>query len=368
MKHFISILFILCAIAVLLVSCMTDHVLLPGYNLHPTTRIYTPADGAYFMEGDTISFSGRGTDREDGILPEDSLVWASDIDGLIGMGTNFRRNDLSPNLHTITLIATDSEGRSDTSAVTIRVEEEPAVRVLFLGNSNFAYNNFTDVFRKLAESGNKKVIVDSHIIYGQGVDAHADDEGTEAKINSDQWDYVVIHGLCVMMAFPDSHWEFYPPFIKVNLKFAFTRLRNKIKANREETVMVYSMPWAYEDGLTWLPGRDEDYFEMQRLVYENTLVYSRVIPFMTAPVGWAWNRVMNSKWGEELHYLFLPDWGHPNKRGTFLMACVMYATLFKESPVDLPFQGAVTANEARYFKNVAAWTVMDSLELWNIIP
>lgn len=368
MKHIISALLLPCAIVILLVNCMSDQVLLPGYNLHPSTRIYTPADGSSYMEGDTISFSGRGNDREDGILPADSLVWTSDIDGLIGKGPSCCRSDLSPSVHRIALIATDSEGRSDTSAVSIRIEERPTVRVLFLGNSNIAYNDFTDVFRQLAESGRKNVIVDSHIIYGQGVEAHADNVETEAKINSAPWDYVVVHGLAWMMAFPETHWEFYPPYIKVNLKFAFTRLRNKIKANREETVMVYSMPWAYEDGLTWIQGRDEDYFELQRLVYENTLVYSRVVPFMTAPVGWAWNRVMNSKWGDELHYLFLPDWGHPNKRGTFLTACVMYATLFKESPVGLPFQGAVTANEARYFKNVAAWTVMDSLELWNIVP
>lgn len=368
MKRIISVSSILCAIILLFVSCMSDYILRPGYNLHPTTRIDAPIDGASYIEGDTISFLGRGLDREDGILPEDSLVWASNIDGWIGAGSSFSRNDLSPNLHTITLIATDDDGQSDTSAVSIQVEEQPALRVLFLGNSNFAYNDFTDVFRQLAESGNKKVIVDSHIIYGQGVKAHAESEETEAKINSAQWDYVVIHGLCWMMAFPDNHWEFYPPYIKVILINELRNLLKKIEANCSETQMVYSMPWAYEDGLTWLQGRDEDYFELQQLIYDNTLVYSRVTPFVTAPVGWAWNRVMNSRWGEELHYLFLPDWGHPNKRGTFLLACVMYATLFKESPVGLPFQGAVTENEARYFKNVAKWTVIDTLELWNIEP
>jgi hypothetical protein len=74
-----------------------------------------------FVEGATITFSGSGTDPEDGDLTGSALVWTSSLDGQIGTGTSFTWDDLSTGTHTITLTATDSNGGSGTASVTIRV-------------------------------------------------------------------------------------------------------------------------------------------------------------------------------------------------------------------------------------------------------
>jgi uncharacterized protein YjdB len=87
----------------------------------PTATITSPANGARFAEGATITFSGSGTDPEDGDLTGSALVWTSSLDGQIGTGTSFTRDDLSTGTHTIRLTATDSDGGSGTASVTITV-------------------------------------------------------------------------------------------------------------------------------------------------------------------------------------------------------------------------------------------------------
>jgi hypothetical protein len=44
----------------------------------PTSTILAPTDGALFQAGDTISYSGDGTDTEDGSLPASAFTWNID--------------------------------------------------------------------------------------------------------------------------------------------------------------------------------------------------------------------------------------------------------------------------------------------------
>ena len=91
-----------------------------GGNQPPTASISTPADGSNFTVGDNISFTGTGTDPEDGDVTT-SLSWDSDLDGAIGTGSSFSTTTLSEGTHTITTTATDSGTLmgSDTISITI---------------------------------------------------------------------------------------------------------------------------------------------------------------------------------------------------------------------------------------------------------
>lgn len=92
-------------------------------NLFPTVTIQSPANGTAFEEGEVIRFRGSATDPEDGALPDSVLAWESDVDGIIGVGPEVTLVGGTPQLHTITFTAVDSEG--DTGLATIEVTINP---------------------------------------------------------------------------------------------------------------------------------------------------------------------------------------------------------------------------------------------------
>jgi hypothetical protein len=57
-------------------------------------------------------------DPEDGLLPESSLTWISDRDGLLESGRQVKLESLSQGNHVLTLIVTDSQGLTATAQVT----------------------------------------------------------------------------------------------------------------------------------------------------------------------------------------------------------------------------------------------------------
>jgi len=104
-----------------------------GGNTRPVVQIALPKPGDYTV-GSTIVFEGSATDNEDGSLTGTSLVWSSNIDGLLGYGNSrtCSSNDptpceksLSPGSHTITLEATDSGLLSALATVNISVSKQP---------------------------------------------------------------------------------------------------------------------------------------------------------------------------------------------------------------------------------------------------
>lgn len=96
-------------------------------NTSPIANITSPESGRTFLSDAYISFTGSGNDNEDGILSGASLIWRSDVDGIIDMGETFTSDKLSPGTHHITLTATDSQGATglDTVVITIATDRLP---------------------------------------------------------------------------------------------------------------------------------------------------------------------------------------------------------------------------------------------------
>ena len=90
-------------------------------NKAPTATITAPASGASFAQGASVTFSGSGSDLEDGALAGASLVWKSSINGQLGTGASLTTTSLAAGTHTITLTAKDSKGAVGTATRTITV-------------------------------------------------------------------------------------------------------------------------------------------------------------------------------------------------------------------------------------------------------
>ena len=88
-------------------------------NYAPTAAIIAPETGSIYNVSEPVEFNGTGRDPEDGILTNFSLVWYSDINGVIGAGERFSTENLSCGAHRITLMVNDSVDLVDTDSVMI---------------------------------------------------------------------------------------------------------------------------------------------------------------------------------------------------------------------------------------------------------
>ncbi|MCK4880456.1 MAG: hypothetical protein KAS82_07345, partial [Bacteroidales bacterium] len=141
--------------------------------------------------------------------------------------------------------------------------KEP-VKILFIGSSYFNYNNLPDIFRQLSEQGGEVLFIDQHIPSGLFLADHAESTVTRSKIKSNEWDYVILQGVGVVMAYPDmiKHHPVYP---------SMKSLMKTIVRNSSSTQTVFCMPWAYEDGMAWKEGWSDNYDEMQKKIINTTM-------------------------------------------------------------------------------------------------
>lgn len=86
----------------------------------PVVTIFSPAEGAVFNFGSTITFSGSAIDVPDGDISS-RLVWTSSIDGGLNSGPGFSLTTLSSGIHTIVAWVKDSDGKTGSATVTILV-------------------------------------------------------------------------------------------------------------------------------------------------------------------------------------------------------------------------------------------------------
>jgi len=244
--------------------------------------------------------------------------------------------------------------------------EEGDLKVLFIGSSYLAVNDLPGIFAGMAEAAGRQVFLARRVQSGYYLDFFAQDGFTAQAIRDQKWDYVVLSGGCQTAAYPNTHhlirndWGHHDPYP------ALGELNRKVKQNHPGTVLVYIMPWAFEDGMTWVPGQTDDYFAMQEKIRVNALAWSDSLDLVVAPVGMAWKEVM--AWNIPEHYLHMNDWNHPSPRGSFLSAATVFATIFRESAEAVDFRWVLNETDAEAFRKVGSEIVLDSLALWNIQP
>jgi len=90
-------------------------------NQAPLATILNPPQGGIFEPGSLVVLQGMGIDFEDGTLPDESLVWSSDVQGGLGIGPSVGLNNLVPGKHEITLDTVDSLGIHSNTSVTITI-------------------------------------------------------------------------------------------------------------------------------------------------------------------------------------------------------------------------------------------------------
>jgi hypothetical protein len=124
------------------------------------------------------------------------------------------------------------------------------------------------------------------------------------------------------------------------------RFEKVIKESGAEPVLF--MAWSYER-LAWISQ------EEIAQAHDEIATELRVD---VAPVGLAWQRVLEERPDLDL---FAPDREHPSMPGTFLAINVVYATVFGESPIGLPYlpSDSVSEADAAFLQRVAWNTALE---------
>jgi hypothetical protein len=214
---------------------------------------------------------------------------------------------------------------------------------LFIGNSYTFFNQFPQMFARLSESGGHKVGVDMAAWGGWTLERHAAGKETLGKIDERQWDYVVLQEQSVIPAMASTRGErMYP---------AARALNDKIKANGAQT--IFFMTWGRRDGLA---GEGfEDFAAMQAQLAVGYQTIADELGALVAPVGIAWQ---NALLRDPELVLWQSDNSHPNRRGSYLAACVFYAVIYQQSPAGLSYRAGLAESEARFLQTIAAETAL----------
>ncbi|MDT8070850.1 MAG: hypothetical protein ROO76_22030 [Terriglobia bacterium] len=198
--------------------------------------------------------------------------------------------------------------------------EKESLRVLFIGNSYTYFNNLPEMFARLAEAGHqKKIVYEMQARGGLSLKDHWNRTATRNALANEKWDYVVLQDQSTLgnnfyfegkrRIFSDELFHTYA------VDFA-----NAIKD--AGAIPVFYLTWASKT----VP-------ENQAALNAAYMRVTRETKGIVSPVGIAWAEVEKE---EPSINLFYRDSSHPSPAGTYLSACVFYATLFGRSPVGLP--------------------------------
>ena len=208
------------------------------------------------------------------------------------------------------------------------------VRALFLGNSYTYVNDLPGVITRLADNARSPVRFETGMLAPPGQTW----EGLDADPMVDTllgqaWDVVVLQDQSEQAWTVDG------------IKPALVRLAGEITATGARTVLYMTWARAPRPG-----GGAREFAQMMALnrYYER---HGEVTGAAVAPVGRAWERALRDP-GVTLHDR---DGSHPNPAGTYLAACVLYATLTGESPVGLGDAGLGLAPASSARLQQVAW-------------
>ena len=215
--------------------------------------------------------------------------------------------------------------------------------MLFLGNSYTYGNDLPELFAELARSGGHQVEFGMVAEGGWRLSDHAQSAETLDQLASTSWTFVILQEQSQIPALRAYRArEMYP---------AARELVSKIRENGATPILF--LTWAHRDG--WPIQGMKDYVSMQMEINEGYMEIAEELDVTIAPVGSAWLTAVQQY--PELN-LWRDDGSHPRQQGSYLAACIFYATIFQESPIGLTYHADLSEEIAKALRDIAAKTVL----------
>lgn len=268
------------------------------------------------------------------------------------------------------------------NATIAQAESGAPLKVLFIGNSYTSVNNLPGVLAGLADAaGGRKIETDRHLFGGCTFERHVKEKKAIEKIKSKKWDVVVLQEQSLMPVIAPQQTLKYARILAAEIKqqgakpvFYLTWARQHIPemqtgADPDESPAyakaMYNVSGAskYAELDAWVQGSQAGLRSGLNGTY---FTAAKETNATVAPVGIVWKNALAADPDLVLHQR---DKSHPSQAGTYLAACVFYATLLKKSPVGLPGaikQGKRTianipVSQAKQLQQIAWDTVRKSM-------
>jgi hypothetical protein len=215
-------------------------------------------------------------------------------------------------------------------------EPSTPLRLLFIGNSYTQRNDLPGLLSQLAASADppREIVTERVIANGASLRLHWNAGTARGLIEPGGWDAVVLQEQSTL------------PVKNARRYHETARLFDEvIRGHGARTVLYHT--WARRDAPQTQAALDE---AVQSL--------AREIGATVAPVGVAWEAIRQSGQGPELYDA---DGSHPSPAGSYLAACVFFATLLHRSPEGLPAPDCLklSAEDARRLQQ-AAWAAVSA--------
>lgn len=204
---------------------------------------------------------------------------------------------------------------------TPRAHNNGALRVLFIGNSYTYFNNLPQMLVELAQvaRATKQLEVEMIAVGGATLKTLWEGGAWRAHLQPGRWDYVVLQEQSTLGLAPLVNNQVQISDAKTFHQYA--RLFDaEIKKAGAQTILY----------LTWARLNRP---ETQAQLTDAYLSLAKELNAIVAPVGLAWENALKQQPQLALH---LEDKSHPTPRGSYLAACVLYATIYGQSPEGLP--------------------------------
>ena len=238
------------------------------------------------------------------------------------------------------------------------VQAQDSKKVLFIGNSYTGVNNLPQLTENLALSLGDTLVKDSNTPGGTTFNSHTNNSTTLSKIGQGGWDYVILQA-------QSQEPSFSPGQVAAQTKPYAEILVDSIRSADECAVPLFYMTWGRKNGdasncAAYPPICT--YAGMQERLRASYLEMGDENNAEVSPVGAAWKYIRDNHPTIEL---YSPDESHPSIYGSYLAACVHYASIFKKSPVGATFISSISAGDAAILQNAAKLVVVDSMDVWN---
>lgn len=232
-------------------------------------------------------------------------------------------------------------------------------KVLFIGNSYVYTNDLPNVLKQMAASLGDTLIFDQHTPGGWTFENHRSDATTINKIFSQKWDIVILQEQSQRPAFSPAQ------VAKDTYKPAYS-LDSMIRINNACTETMFFMTWGRKNGdasncVLYPPICT--YEGMQQRLRDSYMQMTQDNNAVVAPVGAAWKQMRDSFPSVDL---YVPDESHPSASGTYLAACVFYASIFHKNPMQTTFNNGLSTTDANNIKRIANRVTLDSFSKWNM--